>query len=549
MGQKGTIRMPSDDIPLLPQPAQYEPLPGRFALTERTAIQADEANRANAEYLRKLLAQASGFPLPVRCGDPLQIKDSIRLTLNPGTEPPGEEGYQLEVQTEGVTVSGRTQAGVFRGLQTIRQLLPTAVESPAAATPIAWSLPACRVADAPRFVWRGFMLDEGRHFQGKQAVLELLDLMALFKLNVFHWHLTEDQGWRIEIQHYPRLNQIGSSRPGTSQSMFRKGHNGIPHAGFYTQKEIREIVAYAAERHIQVVPEIEIPGHSLAALAAYPELSCTGGPFAVATRFGIFPDIYCAGKEATFEFLQNILDEILDLFPSPWIHIGGDEAPKARWKNCPDCQARIAAEGLADEDALQAYMTNRVARYLENKGRTVIGWNQILHPGLVQGAVAQYWVGGWKRLLKAIREDRRRVIMSSYLDTYLDHGYSLMPLSRAYRYEPVPHEISVQDRDRILGLEFPLWGEWLPDLDRLHYQAFPRLSALAETGWTPAEAKCWPDFRQRVEKLLPRLDRLGIRYAPLSAAEPPRWKRIFGLFSIAFPQTGRARPARPSNRT
>ncbi len=237
----------------------------------------------------------------------------------------------------------------------------------------------------------------------------------------------------------------------------------IPHGGFYTQGEIRAIVAYAAERHITIVPEIEIPGHCTAALAAYPEFSCTGGPFKVATHFGIYPDIYCAGKEATFTFLQEVLDELLDLFPSPYIHIGGDEAPKTRWKKCPDCQQRIRAEHLKDEHALQGYFTNRVIAYLASKGRHGVGWNEILQDGLGESAVVQFWVGGRETLLEAIRRWKRPVIMSTYLDTYLDHSYSLMPLSRAYRYDPIPAELDEKDAASILGVEFPLWTEWVPN--------------------------------------------------------------------------------------
>jgi hexosaminidase len=527
-------------MPILPLPASCELHSGTFVLSRETGISTDPANQANAIHLQALLQPATGFALPISSAEPGPGFRGIRLGLAPERTDLGAEGYELEIDPAGIRIRAPHPAGVFYGIQSLRLLLPAEIEERRILSGLSWQVPCLSIRDVPRFPWRGFMLDEGRHFHGKSVILQILDVMALHKLNVFHWHLTEDQGWRIEIRRYPRLTQIGSHRPGTSRSMSARKHDSVPHAGFYTQNDIREIVAYAAARQILIVPEIEVPGHSLAALAAHPELSCTGGPFATATHFGIFPDIYCAGKEATFEFLQNVLDEILELFPSPWIHIGGDEAPKSRWKNCPDCQARIATEGLADEDALQAYMTNRVARYLEGRGRTVIGWNQILLPGLLDGAVAQYWVGGWKQVLRAIREDGRRVIMSSYLDTYLDHGYSLMPLSRAYRYEPVPAGLSVREQACILGLEFPLWGEWLPDRERLHYQAFPRLFALAETGWTPVERKNWPDFGQRVEDLLPRLDRLGIRYAPLSTAEPPRWKRIFGLFSITFPQTGRA---------
>jgi len=527
----------SPGMHLLPLPLLFEASSGTYRLTSRTVIHADPPNRPNGQYLSRLLERATGFPLPIRTGEWDSAGGSIRLALIPGEEALGEEGYRLEVRPDRVELSGPTPAGVFRGLQTLRQLLPVELESTAPAAGVDWTLPGCRVTDAPRFAWRAFMLDEARHFHGKQTVLQLLDLLALFKLNVFHWHLTDDQGWRVEIKKYPRLTEIGSHRPGTSRSFTARKHDGRPHGGFYTQVDIREIVAYAAERHITVIPEIELPGHSRAALACYPELSCTGGPFEVATRFGIFEDIYCAGKEATFQFLQTVLDEILDLFPSPNIHIGGDEAPKKRWKVCPDCQQRIRSEGLKDEHDLRAYFSNRIIHYLESRGRRAIGWNEILGPGLSSQAVVQFWLGDRKALMEAIRNDKRQAIMSNYLDAYLDHSYDLMPLSRAYNFEPVPAELEAAEASCVLGLEFPLWGEWLPNRARLDYQAFPRLLAMAETGWTPAERKNLSDFRLRLTGIVPRLDRLGVRYAPLDQVEPSRLRQWFGSLTIPKPQT------------
>jgi hexosaminidase len=525
---------------ILPLPAEIEEHPGEFRLTPATVIQADGPNRQNADILQRLLAGATGFPLPVRAAEGA-AENAIRLRLDPGLASLGDEGYRLEVKAEGVSLEAPTTTGIFYGIQSLRQLLPAEIESTTPLPGVDWRLPCLTVRDRPRFAWRGFMLDEGRHFHGQATVLQLLDLMALQKLNVFHWHLTEDQGWRIEIKKYPRLTEIGSRRAGTSRSMMAKDHDGQPHCGFYTQDQIRAIVAYAAERHILVVPEIEFPGHSLAALAAYPELSCTGGPFEVATGFGVFPDLYCAGKEAVFAFLQDVLDELLPLFPGPYVHIGGDEAPKKRWKACPDCQRRMREEGLADEHALQVYFTNRIMAYLEGKGRRAVGWNQILGPGLAEKAVVQYWIGSQKPLVEAIRGERRQVVMSTYLDTYLDHGYSLMPLSRAYRYEPVPAGLAGDEKDSVLGLEFPLWSEWVPNRARLDYQTFPRLTALAETGWTPKERKDLGDFRRRLGGFLARLDRLGVRYAPLAEVEPSKLRQWFGPLTIVRPQTRVAR--------
>ena len=523
-------------MPIIPLPSRIEACRGEFPLTAKTVILTDPPNRWNAGYLQLLLGASTGFPLPVRTLDQTE-KNSICLCLNPGLGSLGQEGYRLSIRSEAITVEAPETAGVFYGLQSLRQLLPVEVEATQPVSGVNWNLDCQIITDHPRFSWRGFMLDEGRHFHGKQTVLRTLDLMALQKLNVFHWHLTEDQGWRIEIKKYPELTGIGSRRAGTSAGFTGGVHNGVPHGGFYTQADIREIVAYAAERHITIVPEVEMPGHALAALAAYPELSCTGGPFEVATHFGIFSDIFCAGKEATFTFLKDVLDEVLELFPSAYIHIGGDEAPKKRWKICPDCQRRIVEEGLKDEHALQVYFTNRIAAYLDSKGRRAVGWNEILQAGLAKSAVVQFWVRGRKSLLQALREDQRAIVMSTYMDAYLDHAYSLMPLSRAYRFEPVPQELDEKEAISILGPEFPLWTEWVPDRARLDYQAYPRLTAMAETAWTPKDRKDLGDFRRRLAGFLERLDRLEVRYAPLPETEPARIKRLFGIFSIAQPQT------------
>ncbi len=315
--------MSAEDLPaIIPLPARMQAGEGHFSISSDTALEADESNRTNAETLRSLL-RGAGFGLP-----PGQTTggNTIRLACSPADDL-GSEGYRLSVTPGRVEISSPGPAGVFHGIQSLRQLLPVEIERRTPVRMAEWKIPCLEIVDRPRFSWRGFMLDEGRHFLGKENLLRLLDLMALHKLNRLHWHLTEDQGWRIEIRHFPRLTGIGSRRAGTSAGFYGR-HDGLPYGGFYTQADIREIVAHAATRHITIVPEIEMPGHSLAALAAHPELSCTGGPFQVATHFGIFPELYCAGKEATFSFLQIVLDEVMDLFPSQFIHIGGDEAPK-----------------------------------------------------------------------------------------------------------------------------------------------------------------------------------------------------------------------------
>lgn len=525
--------LPPEIPPLIPLPLKIEARAGTFALTADTILTADPANQPNAVYLQNLLSPPTGFPFPIR-EHPPERQPIIRLQTG-GNPSLSREGYTLTITSHALTITAPTPTGVFYGLQTLRQLLPPEIERRAPVPNPSWQIPCLIIEDAPRFSWRGFMLDEGRHFHGKETVLRLLDWMALQKLNIFHWHLTEDQGWRIEIKQFPRLTEIGSHRTGTSQSMFG-GTDGIPHSGFYTQEEIKIIVAYAAERHITIVPEIEIPGHSLAALAAYPELSCTGGPFEVATRFGIFPDIYCAGKEQTFTFLTTVLEEVMTLFPGPYLHIGGDEAPKARWKKCPACQTRIRQENLKDARALQVYFTNRIAAYLSTHGHRALGWNQILHEGLDPQALVQYWVGGQQPILNALQEGRD-VIMSDFRYTYLNYSYSLASLKTAYEYDPVPKGLPPQAASHLLGLESALWTEFIPTRARLDYQAFPRLLAHAETNWTPLTRKNYADFQRRLTAFLPRLDQLGIHYAPAEDVEPSWLRQRLGLFTVLQPQT------------
>jgi hexosaminidase len=516
------------DISVIPQPQRIKPLPGKFPVFSNIPILSDPANRKNAAYLKLLLS-----PLPKQ---KRRISQAIHLILRSKAKSLGQESYQLKITPKEITIEAPTSAGVFYGIQTLRQLLPPEIERGDQLEKQDYALPCLEITDFPRFAWRGFMLDEGRHFLGKDIVLRTLDLMALQKLNIFHWHLTEDQGWRIEIKKYPLLTKVGANREGTG-AMLMGRHDGIPHGGFYTQAEIKEIVSYAADRHILIVPEIEMPGHSTAALASYPSLSCTGGPFEVATRFGIFPDIYCAGKDSTFTFLQDVLSEVLELFPSPYLHIGGDEAPKARWMKCPDCQRRIRQQALKDEHELQVYFTNRIITWLAKQGRKVIGWNEILQDGLRKDAVAQFWLGSKEKLISEIRDHGRDVIVSTYLSTYLDHSYALTSLKDAYDFEPVFPELSEKESSHILGLEPPLWTEWVQNKQRMDFQIYPRLTAFAETAWSAREGKYYKEFQTRLNGFLHRLDALGVEYAGERDVKPNFFSRLFKMWSIAIPQT------------
>ena len=444
---------------------------GAFLLTAETPIFADAPNQANAAYLQTLLSPPTGYSFPIEEIDP--EGRGIHLFLEAIGEDYGEEGYRIEVNPGKAQIYAHTPVGVFYGIQTLRQLLPVEIENREAVPDMTWEIPYITLMDYPRFPWRGYLLDEARHFQGKETVKDILDQMARLKLNRFHWHLTDDQGWRIEIKQYPKLTEIGSVRPGTvvGNPFLSSKHDEQPHAGFYTQDEIREVVSYAQALHIMVIPEIELPGHASAALAAYPELGCTGQPVEVATRFGIFNNIYCAGKENTYIFLENVLKEVASLFPAPYLHIGGDEAPKKNWKQCPDCQQKIQDLGLKDEDALQVWLTNWAAALLAEAGKTIIFWSDAYHPEIDPSAIVHFWKGDQKKIFQAVR-DGRKMINSTYLRTYLDHAYKLLPLDETYAFDPLPAELAGPPEKNVLGMEGLLWTEWgaqpgaprLPDL-------------------------------------------------------------------------------------
>ena len=455
---------------------------------------------------------------------PLTPKGAVTLTTSKAKPALGPEGYELTVAPDSVIIRAAGQAGMFYGVQSLLQLLPPEVFAARPAPGVAWEIPCVQIADQPRFKWRGFMLDVARHFFTKDEVKQLLDVLAWHKINTLHLHLTDDQGWRIEIKKYPRLTQIGAWREDAGFGLDPKlstayGPDGR-YGGYYTQDDIRELVAYARGRHITIVPEIEMPGHSSAALSAYPELSCNGGPYTPNAKGGIFAGVYCAGKEETFEFLQNVLAEIGPLFPGQYIHIGGDEVPKDNWKKCPRCQARIKQEGLGNEHELQSYFIRRIEKFINAQGRTLIGWSEIREGGLAQNAVVMDWIGGAVEAASAGHD----VIMSPTKFCYLDYFQSTnhaaeppaiggyLPLRKVYSFDPLPEKLEPQYQSHILGAQGNLWTEYVPNFKHAQYMIFPRLCALAEVAWSPQAARNWDDFTRRLQTQFQRFDQLGVNY-------------------------------------
>lgn len=503
---------PARKVAIVPQPAKVTRSEGHFTLTPETRVATDATMRAAGEFLAEALAPATGWRLAVRDVDRVAGRGNvIRLSRAPDGASLGTEGYRLTVRREAVRVEAATEAGAFYGCQTLRQLLPPAIFSPKRVEGVPWTIPCARIEDRPRFPWRGITLDSGRHIQPTAFVKRLIDLLALHKMNVLHWKLTEDQGWRIEIRRYPKLTEVGAWREGP------RGRYG----GFYTQNDLREIVAYARRRHVTIVPEIEMPGHSVAALAAYPELSCTGGPFKVATGWGVYRELYCAGKEETFEFLEHVLGEVLELFPSPVIHIGGDEAVKDRWKACGRCQARIRAEGLKNEAELQSYFIKRIGKFLRSKGRQLAGWDEIMQGGLPPEALVGSWHG--TRPAVAAARSGHDVVMLPTSHCYFDYYQSRLPgqpkangrhipLERVYAFEPLPTGLTAEQARHILGAYGCLWTEYMPTWRHVEYMAFPRTCAMAEVLWTPKARRDLASFKARLATHLRRLDQLDVNY-------------------------------------
>ena len=522
---------------IIPRPAELKLLDaGPFELKPDTRIVVGSGDRELARVggaLSEALAGLTGRSIPVVAatgGGPWD--NAIALIVDPrldGGMSDSPEAYSLTSGAKSVVIRGITACGVFYGVQTLRQLLPPATGGPPSSRMI-WSVPSVSIDDAPRFAWRGLMLDTGRHFFEKAEIERLLDAMAFQKMNVFHWHLTEDQGWRLEIKKYPRLTEVGSWRTESPRHTDRTRGDGRRYGGFYTQDDVREVVAYAAARYITIVPEVEMPGHSAAAIAAYPELGNSDIPDyrpGVQTHWGIIPYTY-APKEETFQFLEDVLTEVMELFPGRYVHIGGDEAVKDQWKQSAFAQAFIRGHELKDEEGLQHEFVRRIETFLNAHGRRLVGWDEIRQGGLSPTATLMVWHQP-QLAVDAIGQGND-VVLSPNESCYLDHyqadprkfpepegiNYSnrIVSLSRVYAFDPVAPQLRPGQASHVLGTEAPLWTEYIWDDAKLEYMAFPRASAIAEVGWSPRDRRDYADFCRRLAVWLARLRAAGINYRP-----------------------------------
>ena len=504
------MAQPTQQIPLIPKPASMAWSNGTFAITSKTKIIAQKKEFiSDAEAFNDLLERTAGFKFTVSRG--MDMKNAIVLKEDASLS---HEAYTLRIDKDQVTISGNG-AGVWYGLLTVLQLIPAGSKLP-------FTIPCGEIQDAPRYQWRGMHLDVCRHFFPVEFIKRYIDYLSMYKMNTFHWHLTEDQGWRIEIKKYPKLTEIGAWRNGSMIGPYSaQQFDSVRYGGYYTQDQVREIVAYAAKRHVTVVPEIEMPGHSTAALAAYPWLSCTGGPFEVGKAWGVYEDVYCA-KDSTFGFLEDVLEEVMPLFSGKYIHIGGDESPKTRWKECPQCQAVIKKEGLKDEHELQSYFIQRIEKFVNSKGKQIIGWDEILEGGLAPNAAVMSWRGTEGGIAAA--KQKHKVVMSPYSHCYFDFyqgtpayeplaigGYT--PIETVYSYQPTPDTLNADEQQYILGAQGNVWTEYMVSTDQVQYMALPRMAALAEVVWSPKEQRDYEDFRPRLLNHFKTLDRLGVNYS------------------------------------
>lgn len=511
------------DFNIIPRPQQVNvSYDAPFTLSAKTVISLGTNShnmKRNANMLASYIEQATGIRPAVGKG-----KNGATIVLTIDKTIANAEGYKLDADAKQIRIAGASAAGVFYGIQTLRKSLPL-VNGKASKV----SIPAVHIADAPRFAYRGTHLDVSRHFVTADSVRQFIDMLALHNINRFHWHLTDDQGWRIEIKKYPLLTQIGSKRAQTVIGHNSGKYDGKPYSGFYTQKQIRDIVKYAADRYITIVPEIDLPGHMQAALAAYPDMGCTGGPYEVWQKWGVSDNVLCAGNDKTLTFIDNVLKEITQLFPSKYIHVGGDECPKTQWQKCPKCQARIKAlnleakDGHSAEERLQSYIITHASNYLKSLGRNTIGWDEILEGGLAEGATVMSWRGESGGIAAAKQHHDVVMTPNSYL--YFDYYQSLdkaneplaiggyLPLETVYSYEPMPKELTADEARHIIGVQANIWTEYMPTFKQMQYMALPRLAALSEVQWSQPALKDYTSFTNRLTEFTHMYDRLGYNYA------------------------------------
>ena len=511
------------DFNIIPRPQQVNVSnDAPFTLSAKTVISLgtnSQNMKRNANMLASYIEQATGIRPAVG-----KSKNGTAIVLTIDKTIANAEGYKLDADAKQIRIAGASAAGVFYGIQTLRKSLPL-VNGKASKV----SIPAVHITDAPRFAYRGTHLDVSRHFVTADSVRQFIDMLALHNINRFHWHLTDDQGWRIEIKKYPLLTQIGSKRAQTVIGHNSGKYDGKPYSGFYTQKQIRDIVKYAADRYITIVPEIDLPGHMQAALAAYPDMGCTGGPYEVWQKWGVSDNVLCAGNDKTLTFIDNVLKEITKLFPSKYIHVGGDECPKTQWQKCPKCQARIKAlnleakDGHSAEERLQSYIITHASNYLKSLGRNTIGWDEILEGGLAEGATVMSWRGESGGIAAAKQHHDVVMTPNSYL--YFDYYQSLdkaneplaiggyLPLETVYSYEPMPKELTADEARHIIGVQANIWTEYMPTFKQMQYMALPRLAALSEVQWSQPALKDYTNFTNRLTKFTHLYDRLGYNYA------------------------------------
>ena len=501
-------------INVIPKPVKTTAINNKFSLNPKTVIVANNTNSFEVQFLKESIKQQTGLELTTKNSH--KIGSRIHLILEPESQFPNKEAYQLNILGDRAVIYASSNQGLFYGIQTLLQLIPFTTNVSEI------KLDNLMMDDVPKFQWRGMHLDVSRHFFSKEFIKKYIDYLAMYKMNTFHWHLTDDQGWRIEIKKYPKLTEVGAWRNGSMIGHYTdQTFDDIRYGGFYTQEEIKEIVAYAKERHITVVPEIEMPGHALAALASYPEFSCTGGPFEVGKSWGVFDDVFCP-KDETFTFLENILTEVMALFPSEYIHIGGDECPKVRWKSCPKCQKRIKDEKLKDEHELQSYFIQRIEKFVNSKGRKIIGWDEILEGGLAPNAAVMSWRGTEGGIAAA--KQKHFVVMSPGSHCYFDHyqgepknepiafgGYT--NVEKVYSFNPIPKELSEEESKYILGAQANVWTEYINTSEHVEYMVFPRIAALSEVLWGTSNSNEYKVFETRLIQHFERYEKKGINYS------------------------------------